>query len=64
MRAKRISPPLTLEDAIEIWRRHWLGEAQHVIAAAFRVNQGRISEVLSGKRFPEAQGLALKGRVA
>lgn len=64
MRAKRISPTLTLEDAVEIWRRHWLGEAQHLIAAAFSVNQGRISEVLSGRRFPEARDLALKGRTA
>lgn len=64
MRARRVSPSLTLEDAIEIWRRHWLGEAQHVIVAAFGVNQGRISEVLAGQRFPETRKLALKGRVA
>jgi hypothetical protein len=35
-----------------------------VIAAAFGVNQGRISEILKGKRFPEARDLALKDRVA
>ena len=59
MRAKTISPQLTLEDAIEIHRRRWLGQAQHVIAAAFRVNPGRISEVLTGKRFPQAKAMAL-----
>lgn len=61
MRAAKCSPKLTLEDAIEIHRRRWLGEAQHVLAAAFGVNPGRVSEVLSGKLFPEAKALALKG---
>ena len=59
MRSPRISSPLTLEQAIEIWQRRNLGVAQHVLAAAFAVNQGRISEVLTGKRFPEARSLAL-----
>jgi len=62
MRSETISRRLTLEDAIEIWRRRWLGEAQHVLAAAFGVNQGRIADVLSGRRFPEAKEIALEGR--
>lgn len=44
-----------LDDAIEIHKRRALGQAVHVIAAAFRVNPARISEVLGGKRFPEAR---------
>jgi hypothetical protein len=36
-----------------------LGDAIHVIAAGFRVNPARIAEVLSGKRFPEAEELSL-----
>ena len=52
------SPPLTLGDAVEIHKRRALGEAQHNIAAGFHVNPGRVSEVLSGKRFPEAKRLA------
>jgi hypothetical protein len=59
-----VSRRLTLEDAIEIHRRRWLGEAQHSLAAAFSVNQGRISEVLSGKLFPDAKHLALGGKAA
>jgi transcriptional regulator with XRE-family HTH domain len=51
-----------LDDGIEIWRRRSDGEAQHKIAAAFDVNQGRISEILSGKRFPAAKRLAQNGR--
>jgi transcriptional regulator with XRE-family HTH domain len=53
-----VSRHLTLVDAIEIWRRRLNGEVQHRIAAAFDVNQGRISEILSGKRFPAAKRLA------
>ncbi|KAA5597131.1 hypothetical protein [Blastochloris sulfoviridis] len=58
MRAKPTSPPLTLEDAIEIWQRRKNGVAQHTLAASLGVNPGRISEVLTGKKFPEAQHLA------
>lgn len=58
MRANVVSRPLTLSDAVEIWRRRCNGEAQHRIAAAFEVNQGRISEILAGKRFPAARRLA------
>jgi hypothetical protein len=60
MRSKKISRKLTLEDPIEIHRRRWLGETQHVLAAAFGVNPRRISEVFAGKIFPEARELALK----
>jgi hypothetical protein len=38
----------------------WQGLCQHEIAALFRVNPGRINEVLRGKRFPEAEALARK----
>lgn len=50
-RSPPVSPRLILDDAIEIHRRRWLGEAQHNIAAAFRVNPARVSEVLTGKNF-------------
>lgn len=58
MRVSTTSPTLTLRDAVEIWRRREEGEAQHKIAAALGVNQGRVSEVLAGKTFPEARLLA------
>lgn len=58
MRATKTSRTLNLDDAVEIWRRRERGEAQHAIAAQFGVNQGRISEVLSLKRFPEAKELS------
>jgi predicted XRE-type DNA-binding protein len=58
MRAANTSATLTLQDAIRIWRLRASGQAQHKIAAALGVNQGRISEVLSLKKFPEAKNLS------
>jgi hypothetical protein len=53
-KAKTPSKKLTLEDANEIWRLWREGELQSRIAARFDVNQGRVSEVVNGKAFPEA----------
>jgi hypothetical protein len=58
VRANPVSRRLTLADAVQIWRRRARGEAQHVLAAAYGVNPGRIAEVLSGKRYPEARAIA------
>lgn len=58
MRANDVSRHLTLKDAVDICRHRSSGEAQHKIAAAYDVNQGRISGILSGKRFPAARRLA------
>lgn len=60
MRAGRTSPSLTLDHALAIWRMRGQGLAQHEIAAALKLNQGRVSEVLASKRFPEAEALARK----
>lgn len=46
------SPTLTREDAVEVWKRYLLGETQHHIAQTFGVNQGRINEIIKGKRHP------------
>jgi predicted XRE-type DNA-binding protein len=48
--------PLTEELAREIKRLAKLRPdlPQHDIAALLGLNQGRVSEVLNGKRFPEA----------
>jgi predicted XRE-type DNA-binding protein len=51
---------LTLQDAIEVWLRRMRGHLQHHIAAHFGVNQGRISEILTGKHFPEAHEAAMR----
>ncbi|WP_041535779.1 hypothetical protein [Parvibaculum lavamentivorans] len=51
--AKRHSPPLTREMAATIkWLVTEEGFMQHQAAARFGINQGRVSEVMTGKRFP------------
>ena len=49
-RKRRSRAKLTPEIVAEIRRRLRLGEYQHDIAADLGVNQGRISEVNTGKR--------------
>lgn len=46
---------LTFDDAVDIWLRHWRGEYQHNIAADYGVNQGRVNEVLKGRRHPGSE---------
>lgn len=49
---------LTFEDATQVWLMRWSGMYQHDIAAHLGVNQGRISEILTGKRYPGSEGAA------
>jgi len=37
----------TLEEAVDVWLRHWAGQFQHEIAAAYVINSGRVSDVLN-----------------
>ncbi|MCC3256354.1 MULTISPECIES: hypothetical protein [Xanthomonas] len=51
---RRVSSPLTEKLAAEIKRlARDTDLAQHEIAAQLHLNQGRISEVLTGKKFSE-----------
>ena len=49
---RKPSPPVTVELAAEIRRLRAVGLYQHQIAAVLGLNQGRISEVLTGKTHP------------
>lgn len=49
---RKRSPRLTMEMADKIRILARIGMMQHDIAAQVGVNQGRVSEVLTGKRFP------------
>lgn len=51
-RAKSRSPTVTLEMANEIRQMVKSGMAQHEVAAHFGINQGRVSEVVNGHKFP------------
>lgn len=42
---------LTPQDIVAIKRRIAAGDFQHRIAADYDLNQGRISEIATGKRF-------------
>lgn len=53
MTTRRQSPKVTREMAAKIKRYLLENLAQHDIAAMFGVNQGRISEIKSGKRFAD-----------
>jgi hypothetical protein len=50
---RRKSPRVTREMAAMIHRLRKVGMLQHDIAALYSVNQGRVSEVLKGRRFPD-----------
>lgn len=50
---------LTAQDIADIKVRLRTGEFQHHIAADYRINQGRISEIKTGKRGSQMEGQAL-----
>lgn len=49
---KRKSPPVTPEMAAEIKALIEAGVCQHDIAAHYKINQGRVSEIATGMKFP------------
>jgi hypothetical protein len=46
------------DEAVDVWLRHWSGQHQHHIAADYRINAGRVSEVLTGKKHPGSKQIA------
>jgi hypothetical protein len=40
----------TDEEAVDVWLRHWSGQHQHHIAADYRINAGRVSEILTERK--------------
>lgn len=57
---RKKSTPITPELAATIKYLHKeLKLYQHQIASVFGVNQGRVSEVMTGKRFPEVEAAML-----
>jgi len=55
---------LTFDDAVDIWLRHWAGEYQHHIAASYRVNPGRVNDVLKGRKHAGSEQVAASKRRA
>jgi len=54
---------MSLDVAVRIWVLHFEGHLNSRIAAVLDINQGRVSEVLNGKRFPEASGIAQRSLI-
>ncbi|MFN4126602.1 MULTISPECIES: hypothetical protein [Pannonibacter] len=51
----RRSPTVTPEMAAQIKALLKTGMSQHDIAARFRINQGRVSEINKGYKFPQVE---------
>lgn len=58
MAARRPSPKVTREMAATIKRYLLENLAQHEIAAMFGINQGRISEIKTGRKFGDVSPAA------
>jgi hypothetical protein len=41
---------LTFDEAVDVWLQYWAGRYQHQIAADYRLNSGRISEVIKERK--------------
>lgn len=61
---QEIAYRLTFDDAVDIWLRHWAGEYQHHIAASFRVNPGRVNDVLKERKHIGSREAAASNRSA
>jgi hypothetical protein len=55
---------LTFNDAIDVWLRHWAGQFQHQIAAAYGVNSGRVNDVLKERTHVGSKQAAASKRSA
>jgi hypothetical protein len=55
---------LTFDDAVDVWLRYWAGEFQHTIAASYRVNPGRLNEVLKRHKHIGSEQVARSRRSA
>jgi hypothetical protein len=59
--ARRPSRHLTFDDAVKIVRMYDEGMLQSRIAAHFDVNQGRVSEIVTGLTYHNARAVARGG---
>jgi hypothetical protein len=58
---RRRSPPVTREMAARMKTMVASGMLQHDVAAAFGINQGRVSDVVNGKKFPDVPPAPIEG---
>jgi hypothetical protein len=54
----------TFDEAVDVWLRSWSGQVQSDIAADYRINAGRVSEVLTQKEHVGSRQVAASKRSA
>lgn len=54
----------TFTEAVDVWLRYWSGQLQSEIAADFRINQGRVNEILKEPKHIGSKQVAASKRSA
>lgn len=54
----------TFEEAVDVWLRRWSGQIVQDIAFAYRINWGRVSDVLNEKTHIGSKQVAASRRSA
>ena len=54
----------TFDEAVDVWLRYWNGQVQSEIAADYRINAGRVNEVLKEKKHVGSKQIAASKRSA
>jgi hypothetical protein len=54
----------TFDEAVDVWLRYWSGQFQSDIAADYRINAGRVNEVLKERTHVGSKKIAASKRSA
>jgi hypothetical protein len=54
----------TFDEAVDVWLRYWNGQDRMGIAIDYRINSGRVSEVLNVQKHLGSKEAAAKKRSA
>ncbi|WP_026222729.1 hypothetical protein [Methylocystis rosea] len=54
----------TFDEAVDVWLRYWNGEDRMGIAIDYRINSGRVSEVLNEQKHLGSKQAALAKKTA
>lgn len=54
----------TFDEAVDVWLRNWSGQVQSDISADYRINAGRVSEILTEKDHLGSKQVAASKRSA
>jgi hypothetical protein len=54
----------TFDEAVDVWLRYWNGQVQSDIAADYRINAGRVNEVLKERKHLGSKASAVQRQSA